>query len=176
VLAGHVSREERQRFWLLARAAGTVDSTIAALEKALEATPDDAGARMRLADGYISKLFLVPAGPEKGIWAAKAEQQWSAVLARDERNWDARFALAFDYSQYPEFLNKAPDSIREFETLRRFQEQGTPEPRQAQVYVQLSSLYKRQAQADKARQVLEAGLARHPDDAEITKALESMRK
>ncbi len=176
VLAGKATGEERRRFWMLARAAGTVDSTVAALEQALAASPDDAAARMRLADGYVSKLFLVPMGPEKGIWAAKAEAQWSAVLERDERHWDARFSLAFGYSQYPDFLNKVPDSIREFETLRRFQEQSAPEPRQAQVYVQLASLYRRQASAEKARQVLEAGLARHPDDEEIRKALDGAKR
>ncbi len=40
----------------------------------------------------------------------------------------------------------------------------------------LASLYRRQASAERAKEVLEAGRARHPDDAELAKALESLKR
>ncbi len=87
-----------------------------------------------------------------------------AETARDEANWEARFGLAFSLSQWPAFLNKTPDAIREFETLMTQQEAGRPEPHQARIYVQLVRMYRSRGQTDKAATALLRGLARHPDD------------
>ena len=130
---------------------------------------------MTLADAYVSKLFTVPAGPEMGVWGTKAEDQWKEVLRQDDRHWQARYSLAFSWSQYPEFLNKAPDSIREFEKLRAQQEQGTPEDRHAETYFHLHSLYRRMGNAEKAAEALEEGLRRFPEDADLRKVKESGR-
>lgn len=176
ILSGEATDAERTRFWILARSLGTVDEVVAELEKAVAGSPEDVSSRMRLADGYVARLIAAPDGPEKGLWAAKAETQWKEVLARDGTHWDARFDLAFAYSQYPDFLNKTPDAIREFETLRRTQEGFAPEARHAQTYLQLANAYRKQGALDKAKEALAAGLARHPDDAELKKALDASGK
>jgi hypothetical protein len=130
---------------------------------------------MVLADAYIAKLFTVPPGPEMGVWGAKAEEQWKEVLRQDDRHWQSRFNLAFSWSQYPEFLNKAPDSIREFERLRHQQEQGAPEARHADTYFHLHALHRRMGNADRAKEALEEGLRRFPEDPELRKVAEAGR-
>lgn len=174
VFSGKATPEEQQRFWELARTTGIVGELMKQLEDDVETNPGDNDLRMNLAQAYIAKLLSIPGGPEQGVWAMKAEKQWKAVLERDPDHWDARYSLAFSWSMYPEFLNKTPDAIKEFEKVREVQERQTPQAKHAQTYVQLAILYRRQGNTKGAREVLQAGAERHPDDAGIQKALASM--
>lgn len=164
--------EDQQRFWEYAKREGFLDSVIAEMEAAVAGSPEDIPGRMELSRNYIARLFTVPPGPEMGVWASKAEVQWKEVLARDDRHWEARNSLASSWARYPDFLNKGPDAIREFETLRRQQEAGPVEARQSQVYLELSGLYKRAGNPEKQRAALEDGIRRHPEDEGLRKALE----
>jgi len=169
---GEISDEDQERYWEMAKSEGFLDAVISDMEGRVEGSPEDLAARMELSRDYIAKLFTVNPGPEMGLWAAKAETQWKEVLARDDRHWEARFSLATSWARYPDFLNKGPDAVREFETLRRQQESGPVEPRQAQVYLELGNLYKRAGNAEKQRAALEEGMRRHSDSEELRKALE----
>jgi len=164
VFAWNATAEETARFWELARTSKLLPQLIGRLKAAVKADPNQVAARMQLAQAYVAKLYTVPNGPERGVWAVQAEGQWREVLQRDDTNWEARFSLAFSLSQWPAFLNKTPDAIREFETLRTQQETGRPEPQQARIYVQLVRMYRSGGQPDKAAAALRRGLARHPDD------------
>ena len=175
VFKGEATADEQKRFWDLARNTGVVDERLRLEEAAVRVAPTDIPAKLDLAQTYIAKLFTVPPGPEMGVWGAKAETQWKDSLRLDDRNWEARFRLADSYLHYPEFLNKTPDSIREFETLRRQQEASSQEPRFSQTYVKLSLLYRRQGDPQKAREVLDAGALRFPADEEIRKSLDAAR-
>jgi tetratricopeptide (TPR) repeat protein len=170
------SSEEQQRYWELSKAPGFLDALLAEQEAVVAKAPGDLEARMVLGDDYVSKLFTVPMGPEMGVWGGKAEGQWKDILRQDESHWQARFNLAFSWSQYPDFLNKAPDAIREFETLRRQQEGRSAEPRFAATYLQLRMLYVKQGNEPKAREALEEGLRRFPEDAELKKLKDSLEK
>lgn len=172
VFAGEATDEEQQRFWELAHTSGVLAEIISELAAKVEQVPADVSARMQLAQAYLARLLSVPDGPERGSWAMKAEQQWAAVLEIDKDHWEARYSRAISWSYWPEQFNKAPDAIREFETLRAQQQRMTPEPEQANVYVTLAMLYRRVGNADKARQALEEGLVRHPGHDGLRKALE----
>lgn len=174
VFSGKATAEEQQRFWETARTTGIVEDLMKELEGRVEESPYDSDGRMQLAQAYIAKLLSIPGGPEQGVWAMKAEGQWKEVLKQDENHWDARYSLAFSWSQYPEFLNKTPDAIKEFEKVREVQERATPEAKHGQTYLQLSMLYRRQGNTKKAREVLQTGAERHPDDEGLRKALASM--
>lgn len=172
---GGATAEEQERFWKLVKSEGFADGLLKDLESAVEADPKDIDARMELTTGYYTKLFTVPPGPEMGTWAAKAEGQLKEVLKIDDQHWSARNSLATSYSRYPEFLNKTPDAIKEFEVLRKQQESNlAPAPEQANVYVNLGMLYMRQNNKEKAREALESGLRRHPDNAELRKTLDTL--
>lgn len=164
------SAEESARFWELARTSDLLPKLIDRLKAAVGEEPDNVEARLHLARAYVAKLYTVPDGPERGAWAARAEEQWRGVLERDDASWEARFSLAFSLSQWPAFFDKTPEAIREFETLVVQQEAGRPEPRQAQVYLQLARLYRDRGQADKAAATLKRGMERHPENAALRAA------
>ncbi|MCE9636444.1 MAG: tetratricopeptide repeat protein [Planctomycetes bacterium] len=174
VFDGTATDDEQQRFWELARTASVVDEMMKTLEAKVKDRPEDTAARMQLAQAYIAKLLSIPQGPEQGLWSNKAVAQWQTVLKQEPDNWDARYSVAFNWSMWPDFLNKTPDAIREFEKTREVQERQTADPKHAQTYLQLSRLYQKQGKSDKAKEALKSGLARHPDDAELKKALESL--
>ena len=130
---------------------------------------------MELADAYVAKLLTVPAGPERGIWGVKAEKQWQDVVKQDPDHWDAQYTLAFNYSMYPDFLNKTDDAIQGFERALAIQQRVQPKPQHAKTYVQLARMHKKKGNAKKAREVLELGQMRHPRDKQITAALAALQ-
>ena len=174
VFRDQATPDEQKRFFEILKGPGFIDGLLSDLEGKVAAAPGDPDARLSLADGYISKLFTVPAGPEMGVWGGKAEEQWKEILKRDDRHWQARYSLAFSWSQYPDFLNKTPDSLREFETLRAQQEQGAADPRHANTYFHLHALYRKVGNAEKAKEALDEGVRRFPDNAELRKVQESL--
>jgi tetratricopeptide (TPR) repeat protein len=171
VFSGEATPDEQADFWQMLREKPEIlAGVMKALEKEVAERPADSEARMKLSRAYLAKLLTVPDGPEKGAWSMKAMGQYKAVLEREPNHWAARFHLAFNYSQWPDFLNKRPDAIREFETLRKIQEGQTPGPEHAQTYFQLRQLYLKDGRADDAKAVLDEGLRRFPDDEELMKA------
>lgn len=174
VFDGTATDDEEAKFWELARTSGRVDEIVKDLEAKVKSSPGDVDARMDLASAYIAKLLTLPGGPEQGVWSGKAEKQWNEVLKLDPENWDAQYSLAFNWSMWPEFLNKTPDAVAGFEKARAIQERKSPAPEHAQTYFQLSRLYAKQGKTDKAKEALRAGLERHPADPELRKALDAM--
>lgn len=174
VFSGKATEEEQRRFWELAREASVVDDLMKSLEAKVKENPESVDGRMQLAQAYIAKLLSIPGGPEQGIWSMKAEAQWQAVLKQDPNHWDAGYSLAFNWSMWPDFLNKTPDAVKAFEKLRDVQERLTPEAKHANTYFQLSRLYQKQGKADKAKETLRAGLEKFPEDDELRKAYDSL--
>jgi len=174
--AGKATKEETAQFWKLARAGKNLEYAIASAKAEVESNPQSVEARMQLAEVNLAKLYTLPRGAERRLWAEQAQEQYHAILELDENNWEARHAIATGYFHTPTNLNKTADAIREFEKLRQIQEAGAAEERQAPVYVNLSILYRRVGNNDKARQILEAGLRRHPQDKEILKTLGAWEK
>ena len=173
-LDGTATAEEQERFWQATRTTGLVDDTITNLESYMEAHPQDNEARMELGDAYVAKLLTVPGGPERGIWGMKAEKQWQDVVKQDPDHWDAQYTLAFNYSMYPDFLNKIDDAIAGFERALEIQGRTQPKPQHAKTYVQLARMHNKKGNTEKAREVLELGRMRHPQDKQITAALQGL--
>ncbi len=173
VWAGEASPADEARFWELARTTGALDELMKDLEQKAAAAPRDVEAKLRLASAYTAKLLTVPDGPERGTWAMRAEKQWGDVLAIDPEHWQARYSRAFSWSQWPPFLGKGPAAIKEFEKLADQQRGMTPEPQQANVYLQLAQLYRSQGNAKRADETLRNGVERHPDSKALEDALDA---
>ncbi len=174
-LDGTATAEEQERFWQATRTTGLVDDTITSLETYVKTNPQDNEARMELGDAYVAKLLTVPGGPERGIWGMKAEKQWKDVVKRDPDHWEAQYTLAYNYSMYPDFLNKTDDAIAGFEQTLKIQERVQPKSQHAKTYVQLARMHGKKGNTKKAREVLELGQMRHPRDKKIAAALRALQ-
>ena len=178
VLAGDYSMagsiDDQERFWELARTTSVLDDLLDDLESSVASNPQDLAARLDLADAYVAKLLTVPAGPERGVWGGKAESQWQEVLSQDDRNWDAQFKLANNYSYYPEFLGKSAAAIEGLERARMLQQSLPAAAVHVQTYLSLSRVYLQAGQADKARAALENGMQLHPGDDALMAALDHL--
>jgi TolA-binding protein len=173
---GEASADDEARFWELARTTGALDTILEELEEKADSAPRDITTKMHLAGAYVAKLLTVPDGPERGAWAMKAEAQWGAVLELDPEHWEARYSRAFSWSQWPPFMGKGPTAIKEFEQLVEQQARMTPEPEQANVYLQLSQLYRREGNTERANETLKKGIERHPDTEALQDALDAATK
>jgi tetratricopeptide (TPR) repeat protein len=176
VLSGKATEDEQAEFWAALREnPALLADLMKQAEKAVADNPRDKEAHRALASVYLAKLMSVPDGMEKGVWSNKMISEDKAILDIDPNDWDARFSVATNYSFWPEQFNKRPDAIKEFETLRKIQEQATPEPKFAQTYLQLRNLYLKDGRTDDAKAVLDEGLRRFPDDEELKKAKEGAK-
>lgn len=175
VLQGKATPDEQLAFWDEVKNSGQLDDFIAKLKEATAAAPDDITTRLDLGLAYVSKIWSSPDGPAKGIWAGKAEQVWQEVLAIDPQNWEAQRNIAFSHSQYPDFLNKTGEAIKDYETTIAIQEKIS-EPRDgfADSYLQLARLHIKNGDPASARATLEQGLAALPNNPALANQLQTI--
>ncbi len=173
--ADGATTDEQEMFWKLARTTTMIDDQIKDLRAAVRANPGSAEKRLALADAYVAKLLTVPDGPERGIFAIKAESQWKNILKKDPSNWQSQVSLGFSHSQYPDFMNKTGEAIEDFEKALKIQERMTRDKSHAVTYFQLALLYRKQAKTNKALAILREGNRRFPKDSSIRKMLDELQ-
>jgi tetratricopeptide (TPR) repeat protein len=163
---------ERQRLWKELFEAGLGDQVLAEFESRAEREPNNADARVDLANAYLQKLFTVTSGPEMGLWGAKADKAYDAALAIDTNHWEARFGKAVSLSNWPPFLGKQPEAIKNFELLIEQQSQAPKQPQFAQTHLILGNMYLQMGQKDKALATWQQGASLFPDNEALRKQLE----
>lgn len=168
--------EEEQRFWEAARTTPLLAGVIAKLEEEVKADPENIATRMDLSRSYVAKLMTLPTGMEQGVWALKAEGEWQEVLTRDPAHWEAQYSLGVSWTFWPDYLNKTPDAIKALERSVQLQEAADARPEQADAYWYLSRCYVKQGNSQKAREVLDRGLTRHPGNDKLAQSLDTMAK
>lgn len=156
-----------QELWKELREAGLVDEVLGLLEQRAKNAPNDAGAQVELGNAFLQKLFTVPAGPEQGLWAAKADKAFDAALAIDDHHWSARFSKAISLSNWPAFMGKQGAAAKEFETLLEQQAQAAARPEHAQTWFILGNLYQSMGKSELAVSTWSKGLERFPDNAQL---------
>ncbi|MCI0650952.1 MAG: hypothetical protein L0Z55_03620 [Planctomycetes bacterium] len=171
---GSLSTDEQEQFWKLARTTDALEQVIDGLKNEVAADPRSTEPRMELAESYIAKLLTVPDGPERGVWSVRAEEQWREVVNLEPTHWRANFSLGINFSYYPPFLNKTGEAIEWLERSRALLADEPVQDDQVRNYTVLAGLYQRQGESARAREVLAAGLARHPDSEEIDGALKRL--
>ena len=167
ILRGQASQDEQLQFWEQARTSGHLAEVITELEEEVAGDEGAISARMDLAEAYTIKLLGVPAGPEKGLYAAKAEGLWKEVLKLEPNHYAAQYSIASSLSRYPEFLNRTGDAINEFEKAIAIQEQDGSEVDNPNAYLELSRLHLRDSNPVAALETLERAARRHPDNEDI---------
>lgn len=177
VLKKEVSEEEQLAFWQAVKSGEKLDRLIGELQQATTAEAGDVDSRLTLGLAYVAKIWSMPDGPEKAIWAGKAEGVWKEVLAVAPDNWEAQRNISFSYSRYPEFLNKTGDAITEYERTLDLQE-AAPQSRKefADSYLEMARLQIKTGDPGSALSTLERGAAAHPDNTSISKQLEVIKR
>lgn len=177
VLKGEVSEDEQLAFWQAVKTGDKLDRLIGELKQTAADEAGDVDSRLTLGLAYVAKIWSMPDGPEKAIWAGKAEGVWREVLAVDPQNWEAQRNIATSYSRYPDFLNKTGAAISEYEKTLSLQESAA-EPRKefANSYLEMARLQVKTGDPGSALSTLERGAAAHPDNAAIASQLETIKR
>jgi tetratricopeptide (TPR) repeat protein len=168
----NVKDSERQRIWKELFEAGLGDQVLAEFESRVDREPNNPDLRVDLANAYLQKLFTVTSGPEMGVWGAKADKAYDAALAIDANHWEARFGKAVSLSNWPPFLGKQPEAIKNFELLIEQQSLAPKQPQFAQTHLILGNMYLQMGQKDKALATWQQGASLFPDNEALRKQLE----
>lgn len=171
LLSGDLTGDEAQALWQKLREEGLIDEVIAEFERMAEADPHNPDAQVDLGNAYVQKIFDVGQGPMAGVYGEKADEAFDQALALDETHWEARFTKAVSLSNWPAFLGKQPEAIRQFEILRKQQESGEASASHAQTYYFLGNMYQQTGEPGKALATWRDGLSRFPDNDQIRQQL-----
>jgi tetratricopeptide (TPR) repeat protein len=172
ILSGQVTGDELERLWQRLRDENRIDAVLAEIERQTELAPNNPDLQNELGKAYIQKLFDAGIGPMAATWGEKADQAYDRALALDETHWEARFQKAMALSNWPEFMGKRGESLRQFEILVEQQERATPEPNHMQTYYFLGNLYDQGGNREKALATWKRGLTRFPDSAQLRRKTE----
>lgn len=161
------SWDERTKLWKTLREEGVFDEVFALYEKRATDNPGDANAQVEYGTACLQKLFTVTDGPEKGVWATKADKAFDNALAIDDHNWGARFTKAVSLSNWPAFMGKQASAARQFETLIEQQKSGPVSPEHAQTYFYLGNMYQSMGKSEQALATWRQGLEIFPGNTQL---------
>ena len=167
MLSGDFDGVEEEELWEEIRNTGRMDEVLAEYERLAKLQPDNPDVQAALGTAYIQKIFDVGSGPLAGKFGTLADEAYDRALEADPEHWVARFSKAVSLSNWPEFLGKAPEAIRQFEILIEQQEHQTTQPHFAQTYFILGNMQLKTGKREKALEVWRRGLALFPDDEEL---------
>ena len=105
-------------------------------------------------------------------WSAKADKAFDKALEVDDEHWEARFNKAVSLSNWPAFLGKSGEAIRQFEILVA-QQEGSGKTRGGfdQTYHFLGNMYQQIGETDKAAAIWARGRELYPDSRPILEQL-----
>jgi tetratricopeptide (TPR) repeat protein len=162
ILSGQVTGDALEALWQELRDTKRIDGVLAEIERAAELAPNNPDLANELGEAYLQKLFDVGIGPMAAAWGEKADKAFDRALVLDDTHWEARFNKAVSLSNWPEFLGKQPEAMRQFELLMEQQERAAAQPDHARTYWFLGNLYDQEGNGEKALATWKRGLERFP--------------
>ncbi|MEM7163861.1 MAG: hypothetical protein AAF581_00265 [Planctomycetota bacterium] len=163
-----LSATERAELWQEIRDGKQVDAVLTELEQRAASAPNDARARTELGLGYFQKMQTTSGGPETGRWGARGAKTLSEALQLDDRDWEARFALAQHYF----YAEMRGDAIHHLKILVQQQSQRVPEDRHANAYLLLGNIYMDRGKEAEAKQIWRDAAALFPQNHTVQQRLE----
>jgi tetratricopeptide (TPR) repeat protein len=167
ILTGQVEDDELDALWEKLRKEKRIDGVVAEIERQAELAPNNPDLQSELGKAYLQKLFDVGAGPMTAVWGEKADEAFDRALELDETHWEARYRKALALSNWPDFLGKRGESMRNFEILMEQQERAVPAADHAYTYFFLGNLHDQNGEHEKALELWKRGAARFPASEEL---------
>jgi tetratricopeptide (TPR) repeat protein len=167
ILSGQLDDDEVEALWQKLREEERIDAVLAEIERQAGLAPNNPDLQNELGKAYLQKLFDVGIGPVAAEWGEKADHAFDRALELDDTHWEARFQKALALSNWPTFLGKQGESMRNFEILVEQQERGTPASHHAYTYLFLGNLYDQSGEREKALDMWKRGATRFPKSAEL---------
>jgi tetratricopeptide (TPR) repeat protein len=141
-----------------------LDFVVAEIERQSEIDPSNPDLQNKLGESYLQQTFAAGVGPASMEWGEKADAAFDRALEVDEEHWEARFNKAVSLSNWPVFLGKSGEAIRQFEILVDQQERkDTPRGGFDRTYYFLGNMYQQIGKRDKAKATWARGAQLFPD-------------
>jgi tetratricopeptide (TPR) repeat protein len=133
---------------------------------------NNANCHFGLGMAYIDKIQQ-SSGPEAGMLAGLAIEEFNKAIAIDSLHWSAHYALGVTYFHMPLEFGLIEDAINIFHKLIVIQDKSdTILPNYAWTYISLGDAYIKSGRHGKAIDIWEKGSEMFPDEYEFKKRLE----
>lgn len=148
-----------------------IEREIGFFKKMVRVDKNKADFHFALGMAYIDKIQHSP-GPEAGMLASSAIDEFKKTIAIDSLHWSALYALGMTYYHMPQDFNCDSEAIKILSKLLQIQEKtDTLRPEFVFTYITLGDLYKKVKEEDKATAVWQKGFSLFPDNDVLKKRL-----
>jgi len=158
---------DRDDLWQKLRELHGVDAAADYFEQVAAANPGSADAQTDLGNALIQKMLQSTDEQQRIELGKRIEQQFDQALELRPDHWEARFRKAVGMTYGPPLSGQQTQAIVHFEKLVAQQANSAPSSGYSQTYLYLGRLYAQRGDAERARQVWQNGLARHPQSSEL---------
>ena len=148
---------------------GQLDAVIDELKQRAAADPSNAEIPTTLGEALLNKVRAMKEAGDNdptdlGIYALQADQQFSAALKIDPKNWEANFVQASSKYYWPPDPQRDAATVQQLANLIDQQDNMPSQPVFAQTYATLVKQYQKMGKTDEAAATLKLGLQKFPSD------------
>jgi hypothetical protein len=155
---------------------GQLDAVIAVLQRRATENPNDATVPTTLGEALLNKVRAMhDAGvtdrTELGILALQADQQFTAALKIDPKNWEAQFVKSSTQFYWPPDAERDAAAAQSLAGLIDQQDTMPTQPQFAQTYLALGNQYQKMGKLNEAMATWTLGAQKFPSDPALQKKL-----
>lgn len=154
---------DSRELWERIHNAGLTDEVLAHYAALAEAAPNDPVAQLDSARAFLAAAMRDPQGADQAWWGV-SDEAYARTLSLDPNHWDARMEKAVTLTFWPDMFGRKSEAISHFETLIQQAELLPADSQHADAYLLLGNLLDQQGDSDRAQEIWNRGIARHPED------------
>lgn len=177
LLAAKSGAEKHELFAELAKD-GELGAAIADLKQMAAENPNDAEIPTTIGEAELNEIRAMKENgtadanyDQMGILAMQADQEFSAALQIDPKNWEAQFVKASSMYYWPANPQIDNQVVQNLTGLIDQQETMAPNQDFAQTYLLLGNEYQKIGQSDKAMATWQLGAQEYPGNAQLQQKL-----
>jgi tetratricopeptide (TPR) repeat protein len=169
LLSARSGLEKHNLFQELAKN-GQLDAAIDELKQRAAADPGNAEIPATLGEALLNKVRAmresgITSPTDLGIYALQADQQFSAAIKIDPKNWEANFVQASSKYYWPPDAERDAAAAQQLAGLIDQQDaMNSTSPEFSQTYIALIKQYQKMGKMDEAAATLKIGLQKYPAD------------
>lgn len=176
LLSAKSAKEKQALFDELRKDPQQLDAVISELKQEATQNPNNPEIPTTIGEAQLNEIRAMKengnnAVDQIGILAMQADQEFSAALQIDPKNWEAQFVKDSSMYYWPADPQRDGQVVQSLTGLIDQQEKMPSNPNFAQTYVMLGNEYQKIGQPDKAMATWQLGAQEFPSDSTLQKKI-----
>ncbi|HTR42332.1 MAG TPA: hypothetical protein VMH87_12015 [Pseudomonadales bacterium] len=176
LLSAKSAKEKQALFDELRKDPQQLDAVISELKQEATQNPNNPEIPTTIGEAQLNEIRAMKENGNNdvdqiGILAMQADQEFSAALQIDPKNWEAQFVKDSSMYYWPADPQRDGQVVQSLTSLIDQQEKMPSNPNFAQTYVMLGNEYQKIGQPDKAMATWQLGAQEFPSDSTLQKKI-----